>query len=221
MLKRIVIAIACVTVGLLMSIGYGAVAQTRPAAPTSTPASSPAPSSRLAPVDQAFMQMAGEAAVANISLSQLALQRGTSAEVKQFAQAELNEQQQVRQDLSRLAPRYGVNLPTTPNSLHQALAKKMSQLAGEQFDRAYLNEGGVNAHLENASVFQREAQFGETADVVAVANKGLPIIGQHFNTASRLTDYQFARVAQRFNTPSRSGTPASQSPNAPATGVTR
>jgi hypothetical protein len=47
MLKKIVVAIACIAVGLFLSISYGAVAQTRPATPDSAPASN----SRLAPVD--------------------------------------------------------------------------------------------------------------------------------------------------------------------------
>jgi hypothetical protein len=41
-----------------------------------------------------------------------------------------------------------------------------SQLSGEQFDQVHLSEGGINAHLENAATFQREAAFGQNPDLV-------------------------------------------------------
>ena len=76
---------------------------------------------------------------------------------------------------------------------------QLSQLSGDRFTQAYLDEGGVNAHLENAALFQREAAFGQNPDLIALANKGLPIIRQHFTTASNLTNYRFAQVTRRFN----------------------
>lgn len=153
------------------------------------------------------MTTAAEAGTANIQLGQLALQRATSPQVKQFAQAEINEQQNVSAELKRIAPPAGVTLPTTPGPKYQAALRQLSQLSGQQFDQAYMSEGGVNAHLENAATFQREAAFGQNPDLVRLANNGLPIINQHFSTASSLTNYRFAQVPQRFN---GTGNPASQ-----------
>ncbi len=142
---------------------------------------------------------AAEAGIANIMLGELALQRATNPEVKQFAQAEIDEQQQVKSELTRIAPQVKVTLPTVPGAKYQAIMTQLKQLSGEQFNRAYMDEGGVNAHLENAATFQREAQFGQNPALLALVNKGLPIIERHFKTASTLTDYRFAQVAQRFN----------------------
>ena len=216
-MKRFFVAIACAVVGLMLTIGYGAVAQMRPEATTSS----------MMSVDRQFMLTAGEAGLANIAMGQMALQKSTNPTVKQFAQAEIAEQQQVKQNLSRVAPKMGVSLPTAPGPKYQALMTRLAQMSGTQFDQAYLHEGGVNAHLENAAVYQREAQFGQAPDVIAIANQGLPIIQQHFNTASRLTDYRFAQVSQRFNTPTTSSTPqssntpGSNTPAAPASPATR
>ncbi|BDA75407.1 hypothetical protein CAL7716_095730 [Calothrix sp. PCC 7716] len=147
----------------------------------------------------------------------MALQRSTNAAVKQFAQAEINEQQDVRNNLSRIAPKLGVTVPTTPNARNQAISARMSQLRGENFDKAFLQEAGINAHLENASVYQREAAFGQNQDLIAVANKGLPIISNHFNTASSLTNYRVAGLIQHINTPSTgtSGTAPQNNNTAP------
>lgn len=210
MIRRVVVAIALVAVGLFMSLGYSAVAQMN--RPASTPNSS-----QVSAADRQFIMDAGHAGMAGIMLGQLALQRGTSTQVKQFAQAEIDEQTQVKNDLMRIAPRLGVNVPTDPAPRHQAAMAQLQQLQGERFDAAYMSEGGINAHLENASIFQREAAFGQNPDLVGVASKGLPMIGRHFQTASSLTNYRFASVPQRFNnTSSVPGRSTPQSNNKPA-----
>ncbi|MBD2430939.1 MULTISPECIES: DUF4142 domain-containing protein [Fischerella] len=191
MLKKIVVAIVLVAVGLFTSLGYSAFAQK--SQPTSVP------SNQINAIDRQYMINAAEAGIANIMLGELALQRATNPEVKQFAQAEIDEQQQVKSELTRIAPQVKVTLPTVPGAKYQAIMTQLKQLSDEQFNRAYMDEGGVNAHLENAATFQREAQFGQNPALLALVNKGLPIIERHFKTASTLTDYRFAQVAQRFN----------------------
>lgn len=214
--KKMFAAIACVVAGLLLSFGFSAVAQNRPTSPSTSPTVGAASS-----IDRQFIVTAGEAGLANIAMGQLALRRSNNTQVRQFAQAEIAEQQQVKQNLSRVAPRLNVALPTAPGPKYQSLLQRLSQLSGEQFDRAYLYEGGINAHLENAATFQREAQFGQEPSVVAIANGGLPTIQQHFTTASSLTSYRFAQVPVRFNS-STPGVPQSNNaPDAPASTTPR
>jgi len=207
MFRRVAVTLALVFFGLFVALGSSVVAQTNPSVvvPTTTSQTS----GQINEIDRAFMTTAAEAGIANIQLGQLALQRATSPQVKQFAQAEINEQQGVAAQLGQIAPRAGVTLPTTPGSKYQAAYRNLSRLSGQQFDQAYMSEGGVNAHLENAATFQREAAFGQNPDLIRVANNGLPVINQHFTTASSLTNYRFAQVPQRFN---GTGTPASQNP---------
>ncbi len=62
----------------------------------------------------------------------------------------------------------------------------------------------MTSHLEAASIFhqeafQREAAFAQNPDLLAVANRGLGIINQHFMLASRLTNYRFAQVPRRYS----------------------
>lgn len=206
MFKRAAVTLALVVFGLLIALGSGVVAQTN-RSQTSNPA--PSASRQVNEIDRAFMATAAEAGIANIQMGQLALQRGSSQQVKQFAQAEITEQQNVASELKRIAPQAQVSLPTTPGLKYQAALRRLSQLSGQLFDQAYLAEGGVNAHLENAATFQREVAFGQNPDLVRLANSGLPIINQHFATASSLTNYRFAQVPQRFN---NTGVPASQNP---------
>ena len=257
MIKRFLLTIAFIAIGLLTSLGVNAIfqgnqavnaqtapsTQTAPGAQTSpamqtTPGTQTSPGRQTAPgtqtapgmqttpgmptapgmqttpgaqtsparsntqvnaIDRAFVMDAAQAGVGNIQLGQLALQRASAPQVKQFAQAEINEQTQAKAELARIGPRIGITPPTTPAPRHQAALARLSQLSGQEFDRAYLDEGGVNAHLENAAVYQREAAFGQNPDLLTLVNKGLPTIRQHFETASTLTNYKFAQVPRKYN----------------------
>lgn len=149
-------------------------------------------------IDIAFLNEASQAGLGYIQLSQLALRKSNNAQIRQFAQAEIQEQQQNAADFRRISSQLRVSLPTTIPARYQAALSRLSQLSGTQFDNAFLDEGGINSHLEAASVFQREAAFGQNPDLLAVANRGLNIINQHFTTASQLTNYRFAQVPRRY-----------------------
>ncbi|MDZ8183575.1 MAG: DUF4142 domain-containing protein [Nostoc sp. ChiSLP02] len=198
MLKRTLVTIVLLIVGFFISLGYSALQPSSNIVNAQVNRTAPRQNNQVNEIDRQFVLDAGQASVGNIALGQLALQRATNPQVKQFATAEIEEQTQVRVDLSRIAPQLGVTPSTTPAPKHQAALARLSQLKDNTFDQAYMDEGGVNAHLENAAIFQREAAFGQNPNLVAVANRGLPIINRHFNTASSITNYRFAQVARRY-----------------------
>ncbi|MBW4524135.1 MAG: DUF4142 domain-containing protein [Phormidium tanganyikae FI6-MK23] len=194
MRKYFIVAISAI-VGLCFAIGGSFFSQVN----AQTPRVLPTPVGQANAVDLAFVQAAGEAGRANLMLSQLALQRSQNQAVRQFAQAEAQEQQNVIRQLTQIAPGIRANVPQVPGPKYQALMTRMQQLSGTQFDTAFLDEGGVNAHLENAAVYQREAAFGRNPSLLGLVNQSLPIINQHFTTASQLTNYRFAQVPRRYN----------------------
>ncbi|RUT07961.1 hypothetical protein DSM106972_022210 [Dulcicalothrix desertica PCC 7102] len=206
MIRRILTSVGLVAVGLLVSLLIGTALPGNNFVNAQTNRTAPARNNQLNAIDRQYVQDAGQASLAGISLGRLALQRSNNTAVKQFAQAEINEQVDVRNNLNRIAPKLGVTVPITPNAKNQALSARMSQLRGENFDKAFFQEAGINAHLENTAIYQREATFGQNQDLIGVANKGLPIISNHFNTASRLTNYRVAGLIQGINTPGTSGT---------------
>lgn len=212
MFKRVGIIVAAMFMGLFLAVGLPVIAQTNP----STPA--PSANRALSLVDQQFMIDANRNALAGIALGQLALNQSSNNEVKQFAQAEVDEQVGVRNNLVRLAPSLGVNLPSEPTPRDQEVLQRMTALSGEQFDLAFMNEAGINAHLENAAIYQREAGLGQNQDLIRLASQGLAIITQHYDIASALTGYEVAQIPPRIDSVPQSGmsTPRSnQSPNAP------
>lgn len=191
--KYFMVAIAAIA-GLCFAIGGSFFSQVN----AQTPRVPAVPNAQANAVDLAFANEAAQFGLANIMLGQEALRKSQNQSVRQFAQAEVAEQQSNAQQLKRIAPQLRVTLPSTPGPKYQAIMQRFSQLSGTQFDNAYLDEG-VNAHLEAASLFQREAAFGRNPSLIALVNQGLPIINRHFTTASQLTNYRFAQVPRRYN----------------------
>ncbi len=199
MMKRLLVVSMSIAVGLFLALGssffsHSAVNAQTPRVPSVTSAR------QTNAIDVAFLNEAAQAGLGNIMLGELALRKSNNQQVRQFAQAEIAEQQQNKASFTQIAPRIGATLPTTPGPKFQAIMTRMNQLSGTQFNNAYLDEGGVNAHLESAALFQREAAFGRNPDLIAVANRGIPVITRHFATASGLTNYrQVAEVVRRYN----------------------
>jgi putative membrane protein len=202
MIKKLGMITAAVFLGLFITVGFPSLAQMNPTTPNPSqnqPNQNQISESQINEVDRQFMLEANQNAIAAIALGELALEQASTNEVRQFAQAEINEQVQVRNQLTRLAPTLGSNLPTAPTPRDQEVQARMTRLTGTEFDRAFMNEVGINAHLENAAIYQREVGLGQNRDLIALATQSLPIITQHYNIASALTGYEVAQVPTRVD----------------------
>lgn len=70
---------------------------------------------------------------------------------------------------------------------YKAAMARLSQLPKTSFDQAYMNEAGINGHLESQAVFQRQSQLGQDRDLKAFATKTLPIVVNHLQMARNMT----------------------------------
>lgn len=204
MIKRAKVIAAFLAVGLFMSLGYSAVAQTnRPSSPAganqpvpslSAPNQpvSPSSSSQLTPLDRQFIIDAAQGGMAEVRLGQLALQRSNSSEVKQFAQRMIQEHTQANEELMQLAAQKGVTPPATPGPKYEAAMMRLMQLSGDSFDKAYMGEGGLNGHLESTAVYQRQAKLGQDSDLKAFAARILPRVQDHLEMAATMTGFRLA-----------------------------
>lgn len=183
---------------LLMS-APGFAQMNRPATPTETPntetpnapAGSNTQTAPTAPtaatnLDQEFITMAAQGNNAEIQMSQLALQRATSDEVRQYAQRMIDEHTAANQQLEPIAAERGITLPTTPSSFDTAVMEKLSQVPEASFDQAYM-DAQVNAHLKSAAVFRTGAQQAEDAALQNYAIALLPSIQNHLEMASQMS----------------------------------
>ena len=133
----------------------------------------------------AFLRTAYQDSLAEIRLSQLALQKSTNADVKTFAQRMIDDHTRVNSQIAALAQSRGLALPTTLSPDRQSLADELSSLSGTDFDQAYLDVNVV-VHAKDVRLFRRQSESGTNADVKSFAQNVLSGLQEHLDMAQSI-----------------------------------
>lgn len=156
------------------------------AAPSAMASGSPA--AAAAPTTAtAFMAEAARSDMYEIQSSQLAMSRGASQGVKDFAQMMVRDHTNSTQMVMDAA-RSGGLTPPPPPPLDPRRAGMLDQLrgaSGAAFDRMYLSQQ-LMAHQEALALHSGYAQNGDNAALRGAAGKIAPIVQQHLTHVQRL-----------------------------------
>lgn len=161
--------------------GVGAMAQQ---ADTSSPSLS-GPSSSAAPADAKFLREAADGGMAEVELGQLASEKASSGEVKQFGQRMIEDHGKANDELKQLATQKHVELPAEPSAKHKATRARLEKLSGEGFDKAYMADM-LKDHKKDVAEFQHESTSAKDPDVKIFAAKTLPTLQDHLKQAQGL-----------------------------------
>jgi putative membrane protein len=143
---------------------------------------------QLNAVDKAFVDAAASNGLAEIQLAKLAAGRASHAAVRQFAARLEADHTQANLEVRKITDSQGIDVAQEMGP-YQAAAKRLTELDGAAFDRAYLQHV-IQEHEEAIAQFTREAQEGQNPQLKAFASKMLPKLRQHQQTAQQLTDGQ-------------------------------
>lgn len=143
----------------------------------------PASGTQLSPADQQFVQDASQSDATEIAASRVALKNSNDPHVKKFAQQMIVDHTKLAHGMAALAAKKG--LATTP-SADSALVGKLQTLKGREFDQAYVEQIGVDAHQRAVDLFQAESQSGTDSQLKAAAGHALPTIRHHLAMAQQL-----------------------------------
>jgi putative membrane protein len=125
-----------------------------------------------------------------IQVGQLAQQKGTTRDVKDFGDTLVRDHTKGDQDLKTLASKVNVDLEAMKNDARhqekqQVMKNKMDQLqkmTGKEFDRAFA-QMMVNGHRE-AIEMVKTARADAKPDVKSYLEKVLPVLQKHEDTAN-------------------------------------
>ncbi|MBD2464654.1 DUF4142 domain-containing protein [Oscillatoria sp. FACHB-1407] len=172
--------------------GTSTTPNTRPVPGTSTTPGNTNPGANnptqgtISSLDREFVTLAYQGNNAEIQTSQLALQRSQNQQVRQYAERMIREHTQANQLLTQYANQRNIALPTAPvDPLNRAIAERLSQSSGSEFDRAYMEVQAV-AHLRTVALFQTQANFGQEQGLRGYAAQLLPNIENHYQMASQM-----------------------------------
>ncbi|WP_263385166.1 DUF4142 domain-containing protein [Granulicella arctica] len=151
--------------------------------------------------DKMFLRKAGEGGLAEVQLGQLAAQKGSSDDVKQFAQKMVDDHTMLNNSLKPIADDMGVRVPTKLTKKDQAEYDKLNGLSGDDFDKEYLAYM-VKDHHEDVRDFRDEDEQVTDSNLKPAVEKGLRVIRDHTRMVDKLAK------AKGVATPGRGGATA-------------
>jgi putative membrane protein len=113
-----------------------------------------------------------------VSMSQMAMERSTDANVKKIAQKMIEDHQKVNQEMMKVLQAKNMTPPQQPDAVHTAMLAKLSSETGEDFNECFLSLQ-VLAHEEALMCFRKEAKMGQDPQLKQFAEKTLPSLREH------------------------------------------
>jgi putative membrane protein len=165
--------------------GTTATPKTQSGATTTTPSSKQ--NGAMSSGDRKFVEKAAVGGMAEVELGQLAQQKASSDQVKQFGARMQQDHSKANEELKQLASSKGLQLPASLDKDHQKDKQKLEKLSGAEFDREYMKMM-VDDHKDDVDAFEKTAKSGKDADVKSFAAKTLPTLQQHRQLAQTTYD---------------------------------
>lgn len=135
--------------------------------------------------DRDFAAAVHRANLAEIQLSQLAVQRGTNDSVTTYATEMISDHSAARMKLDSIAGRLNISLPDSMSRPNQQLLARLSGLNGVDFDTTYISNQVV-AHQSTRTLLEEQISRGDDQSLIDYAEEQLPIVNRHLQDAMRI-----------------------------------
>jgi putative membrane protein len=134
---------------------------------------------------QSVLNKAAVEVQVEISLGQLAAQRASNKEVREFGQHMVEDHKKAGQQVELLALKHGVTLSPGEEYEHHKKLDELSRLSGHAFDREYMDYS-IRDHESALEEFQRRAEIVQDQDIKQWIILLLPILEGHREKARRV-----------------------------------
>lgn len=151
--------------------------------------------------DKMFLRKAAEGGMAEVQLGQLASQKASGSDVKDFGSKMVTDHTELNNDMKPIAESMGVMLPKKVNAKDQAEYDKLNGLSGNDFDTEYITYM-VKDHHADLREFRMEAASTTDPTLKTAVEKGQKVIREH------LTMVESLAKSKGIATPSRGPKPA-------------
>jgi putative membrane protein len=135
--------------------------------------------------DKKFAKAAMAGGMAEIQMAQVALQKSSSDDVKQFAQKMIDDHGKLNDQMKPIAAQVGVEPPAGPDKKDMAELTKLQGLSGDAFDKEYI-KNAVKDHSKDDKDFQMEASMGQNPQEKNAAQQGDQVVKMHLQMAQNL-----------------------------------
>ncbi len=128
--------------------------------------------------DKMFVKKALQGSMAEVELGQLAQQKSSDDQVKQFGQKMVDDHTKMIDQMKPVAQQLGVEIPSTPSKAQMKTKEKLQALSGSAFDHAYIKDM-VKDHKEDDADFKREAGMTQNPQLKELVQQGDQVISSH------------------------------------------
>jgi putative membrane protein len=129
-------------------------------------------------VDRQFVKQALQGGMAEVQLGQLASQKASSPDVKQFGEQMVADHTKLGDQMKPVAQQLGVLAPKDVSKKDKELMAKLQQLSGTEFDNAYIT-AMVKDHKKDVEDFKNEMQQTQNPELKQVVQQGGEVIDHH------------------------------------------
>lgn len=143
------------------------------------------PAKAASAADKAFVDEAASGGLMEVELGRLAMERASSAEVKQFGQRMVNDHSAANDKLKQAASSSGIDVPAAMDAKHKATTTHLQSLKGAEFDRAYMQHM-VSDHQKDVAAFEKQSKSASAASIRTFAAETLPTLQEHLREAQRV-----------------------------------
>lgn len=139
----------------------------------------------LSAADKDFVIKAAEGGMAEVTLGQMAAQKATDADARDFGNRMVNDHGKAGDELKQLATNKGIALPTDLNAEAKKTSADLSKKSGKDFDKSYMNDM-VKDHEKDVKEFEKASKDVQDPDLKSWASKTLPVIQDHLRMAKQI-----------------------------------
>ncbi|GAB3558538.1 DUF4142 domain-containing protein [Spirosoma fluminis] len=143
-------------------------------------------SAKLSSADQDLMMQVAKGGMMQLEVSKIAVQNASSDEVKQLAQAEVEEQTGLSAKLQEIASAKGITLPGSPDAETQAMVTKMQGMSGADFDKMYVQESGVRGHEKLDAVMSQVKSNASDKNLKDIEQAAHPLVKAHLKVSKEV-----------------------------------
>ena len=159
------------------------------AANEATPGGTPgaAGTSGTSMADRNFVEDMAADSQAEITLGQLAQQKATTPEVKEFGEVMVRDHTKANEELKGIAAKHNIELKADLSDDHKDLRERLAKLSGSEFDREYM-KAMVDDHEEAVDNAKEKAEKSDNPEIKQWASKTLPTLEQHLERARQINN---------------------------------
>lgn len=143
--------------------------------------------------DRSFATKAAQGNMTEAEMGNLAKQRGSTQQVKDYGKMLVDDHTKANNDLKQIVAKQGLTLPTDVTAAQRREIDRLSKLSGTQFDREFAKVS-VKDHRDDIKEFQTEIDHGQNEALKSYASNTMPVLQKHLNAAQNLEKGPISRT---------------------------